>query len=218
MMSTAAAGAYLWQPNQLRLFLSHVARHRVAVSHLKRELDYLGISSFVAHEDIVPSLEWQAEIGVAIRSMQAMAALLTPEFHRSKWTDQEVGMAIASGVLLVPIRLGLAPYAFMAKSQALPGNLAKPKELASAIATVLAKNPSTGDPMAEALVCAVEGANSYLGAMAAAAVIDKAPRLTRSQLRRLEAAVNVNSQVRDAFGVPAKITRIVTRHRQASNR
>lgn len=172
----------------------------------------------MAHEDIAPSLEWQAEIGVAIRSMQAMAALLTKEFHRSKWTDQEVGMAIARGVLVVPIRLGMGPYGFMAKNQALPGDLAKPKELAAAIAAVLARNPSTSDLMTEALVAALEAANSYLAAIAAASAIDKAPRFTKSQLSRLEASVTANSQVRDAFGVPTKIARVVARHRSGSGR
>ena len=32
--------------------------------------------------------------------MHVLVALLTPDFHESKWTDQEVGFAIGKGVLV----------------------------------------------------------------------------------------------------------------------
>ncbi len=56
------------------------------------------ISGFVAYETIDPGELWQREIEAALRSMHAMAALITPDFHDSKWTDQEVGWALGSGV------------------------------------------------------------------------------------------------------------------------
>jgi hypothetical protein len=209
---------HLWEPNQFRLFLSHVSAHRVDVTGLKRELSDLGISSFVAHQDIEPSSEWREEIAVAIRSMHAMAALLTTDFHASNWTDQEVGMAVARGALVIPVRLGQMPYGFMAKYQALPGDLTRRKELAAAIGIVLARSPSTRSLMAEALVAALENADSYSGAKAAAAVIDKAPALDEAQLLRMEAAVIKNPQVGDSFGVPAAVKRIVAHHREGVDR
>ena len=40
---------HLWVPGLLRLFLSHVSTHKVAVSKLKWEFRKFGISAFVAH-------------------------------------------------------------------------------------------------------------------------------------------------------------------------
>jgi hypothetical protein len=74
----------IWDSGFMRLFLSHVSDHKIAATNLKRELRFLGVSVFVAHEDIEPSLEWEQEIEKALGSMDALAALLTPDFHASK--------------------------------------------------------------------------------------------------------------------------------------
>src|SRR5207245_411296 len=74
---------HIWKDGFFRLFLSHVSAHKVAAAKLKSELQFRGISAFVAHEDIIPSSEWQNEIELALRSMHALAALLTPDFHHS---------------------------------------------------------------------------------------------------------------------------------------
>ncbi len=49
----------LWPEGRFRLFLSHLATHKVEVSSLKIELAKRGVAAFVAHEDIEPSSEWQ---------------------------------------------------------------------------------------------------------------------------------------------------------------
>ena len=53
--------------------------------------------------------------------MDALIAILTPGFNESKWTDQEIGVAIGRKVPIVPIRIGLDPYGFIGKYQALQG-------------------------------------------------------------------------------------------------
>lgn len=185
----------LWAPQTFRLFLSHVSVHKVAVSSLKSELRTLGVSAFVAHEDIEPTLEWQTEIDSALRSMDAMAALLTREFHESKWTDQEVGVAVARGAMIVPVKLGLDPYGFIARQQALAGDLTKPGVLAVAIVRVLARHATTGQPMRGALVVALEGAASFADAKAVASLIETSQGFTPEQLRRIGVSIEENSQV-----------------------
>ena len=86
-----------------------------------KELAYRGIAGFVAHEDIEPSLEWQAEIELGLRSMHALAAILTPEFHASNWTDQEVGCTGARQSWCCRCNMA-SPYGFRGKFQALKGN------------------------------------------------------------------------------------------------
>lgn len=107
-----------WEPDQFRLFLSHKAEHKTEAGYLKTWLGKLGISAFVAHEDIQPTKEWQEEIENALVSMEALVALLSEDFHDSNWTDQEIGVAIGRGVPIIPIRLGLDPYGFIGKYQA----------------------------------------------------------------------------------------------------
>ena len=38
-----------------------------------------------------------------------MTVYLTDDFHPSLWTDQEVGVALARAVLVIPIRKGATP-------------------------------------------------------------------------------------------------------------
>jgi len=75
----------------VRMFMSHVSQHRATASAIKTALASFGISVFLAHEDIEPTLEWQKEVETALQSMDVMCALLTPEFPQSPWTDQDPG-------------------------------------------------------------------------------------------------------------------------------
>jgi len=130
----------LWPDGRFRLFLSHLSADKVAVSKLKTELEIYGVSSFVAHEDIQPSLPWQDEIILGLRSMHALAALVTPEFHNSQWTDQEIGWALGKGSLVISIKLGKDPCGFAGKFQALKGSLEQSSALAKSIVVTLRAN------------------------------------------------------------------------------
>jgi len=203
----------LWKPGMFRLFLSHVSKHKVAVSKLKLQLGKYGIASFIAHEDIEPSLEWQNEIELALRSMHVLVALLTPDFHQSKWTDQEVGIALGKGTLVIPVRLGLDPYGFMGKVQGLPGDLDFPAGIASSLVDLLLKHKTTTDKMQEALIVGLEQAASFDASKVVTKKIAGLRHISTAQLERMEAAVKKNSQVKNSFDVPERIQQIVQRFR-----
>jgi hypothetical protein len=192
---------HIWEPGALRLFLSHVSRHKVAVSALKVALANLGVSAFVAHEDIEPSLDWQSEIETALRSMHAMAALITPGFHQSKWVDQEIGFALGQGILVIPVRIPTNPYGFIGRHQAMRGNLAAPTELASALVDVLLRRAQTGDLMRQALVLALDRSPSYATTRQLIAQIERESGFSEDQLRSLEEAIEQNDQVSGYSGV-----------------
>ena len=124
---------HLWKAGHFRLFLSHLAEHKVKVHKLKSSLSQYNIDAFVAHDDIQPSREWQNEIELALRSMDCLAALVTPKFIDSKWCDQEIGWALGRGVPVLPIRLDADPYGFAGKFQAIAGTLEAPDRLALSI-------------------------------------------------------------------------------------
>ncbi|MHC4745639.1 MAG: toll/interleukin-1 receptor domain-containing protein, partial [Planctomycetota bacterium] len=99
-----------WGDGKLRVFLSHISAHKVFAAELQAALSELGISAFVAHEDIEPDSEWQDEIEKALRTCDALVALLNPDFHVSNWTDQEVGYGLGRGIPVYSVRLGMNPY------------------------------------------------------------------------------------------------------------
>ncbi|MCS6245239.1 MAG: toll/interleukin-1 receptor domain-containing protein [Opitutus sp.] len=195
----------IWPVSRFRLFLSHLAVHKVAVSRLKQELAWRGVAAFVAHEDIEPSLEWRNEIELGLRSMHALATLLTPAFRESPWTDQEVGWALGRGLLVLPVRLGIDPYGFGGKYQGVSGTLEQPAVLASAIVDALLLNPQTHGEMRRSLVSSFEAATSFQMAKALRVSFGGISDFTDDEKERLRRACMENDQVKNAFGVAEAI-------------
>ena len=195
----------LWPEGRFRLFLSHVAKHKVVVSKLKDELDWFGMSAFVAHEAIKPSLEWQREIELALRSMHALLALVTPDFHASNWTDQEIGWAFGRGVLAVPVRLGVDPYGFAGKVQGINGDLEKPESLAKSVFETLLANPQTHGEVRRGFVTALCGSGSFNQSITLRDYIPEITDFTDEEKAAMKEACEKNSQVAQAWRVPETI-------------
>lgn len=108
----------IWNNGNLRIFLSHKAEHKVETAKLQEELATYGIASFVAHNDIEPTREWQNEIENALHTMDVLVALLTDRFQESNWTDQEIGFALGRKKQVIAVRMGTDPYGFIGRYQA----------------------------------------------------------------------------------------------------
>ena len=107
-----------WRNGYFRMFISHITPMKQKASNLKTALEEYGITSFVAHEDINPTKEWQKEIQRALNSMDCMSAMLYDGFHQSYWCDQEVGVALGrSTTVLLPLILDHDPYGFLGEYQ-----------------------------------------------------------------------------------------------------
>lgn len=149
---TDLSDSKFWLAGHFRLFLSHISSIKEKASQLQSGLRHYGISAFVAHEDIEPTKEWLNEIEKALFSMDALAAILTPGFNDSKWTDQEVGVAVGRDMLVVPVRKGLDPYGFVGKYQGMQGQGKTIGQVADSIFQILAKHSKTKGKMASSLV------------------------------------------------------------------
>jgi hypothetical protein len=208
----AAAPEGPWQPKRFRLFLSHLATEKHLVSAVKAELATCAVDAFVAHEDIEPVKLWQDQIELALETCDALAALLTEGFHESKWTDQELGFCMSRRVLIIPVRLGVDPYGFIGRYQA----LAPKKEAAAighAIFAVLISHELTSGKIAPLLVDQFSGSTSFVAARRNADLIRSIVRWTPEHLREIEQALEKNDQLSRAYGVPEIVRAIVEKHR-----
>lgn len=82
--------ADFWTPGYFRLFVSHLTEHGSYVEKLKMSLRPFHVSTFVAHIDITPTREWEDEIRLALRTADALVALLHEGFHGSPWTTRKL--------------------------------------------------------------------------------------------------------------------------------
>lgn len=129
-----------WKVGFYKVFISHVTKYKESASNLKLMLEPYGISAFVAHDDIKPSKEWEVEIERALFSMNALCAILTPDFNKSSWCDQEIGYAFGRNVLCIPIDKGQLPYGMFGKIQALKSEGKNAQQIAESVFNAIIDN------------------------------------------------------------------------------
>lgn len=201
-----------WDKDRFRVFISHPHIIKNYALQLKLGLIKYHISSFVAHEDIEPTKEWQLEIEKALGTMEAIVALISPDFSSSKWCDQEVGIGIGLNRLVVPVRLGLDPYGFFGKYQGLAAQKKTAEELASEIFTIIVKHDLTRIRMASVLVDRLEASNTFAESKTLIDHLERAPSITSDMASKMRQAVINNAQVRDSFHVPYRVEQLLERH------
>lgn len=182
-----------WSPGYFRLFLSHLSSFKKQTSQLQVVLRKYGISSFVAHEDIEPSKEWQVEIEGALQTMDALVALLMPGFRESNWCDQEVGVAVGRGVPVVPVRKGLDPYGFIGKYQGIQGAGKTIGQVAEEIFFALVRNPRSNQKVILSLVSLISKSTVVKEALERLEILPRVKNLPTSALENLRKQVAENT-------------------------
>jgi hypothetical protein len=200
-----------WQQGFFRLFISHTSTNKDSAYRLKQALAEYNIAAFVAHDDIEPTKEWEAEIERALRTMDALSAIISPDFFQSHWCDQEVGFAFGRSKLVVPICKEAIPHGFLGKYQGFKTQGLVPSAVAEKLADILITHSDTGQRMADALVERMVKSGSWETSKRTMTLLEKVPRLNESQVAKLVQSAEDNSEVRDAFSVPGRIQDLVAR-------
>jgi hypothetical protein len=159
----------------------------------------IGVHGFVAHDTIEPTREWQDVIETALLTCDAMCAMLTPDFRESNWCDQEVGIVVAQRKLVLPLQMGLDPYGFIGKYQAIPSSRDRDTTYSDieAMLTALVRNPSTSAKAASIAVHRYARSGSFDAARAGYALLQAIPRQewTPAMIDEVDRAHGENSQL-----------------------
>lgn len=192
-----------WPEGTLRAFISHTHHNKTLAGKLQQELQGYGVACFVAHENIEPLQDWDVELRRALDSMHVLIALITRHFHASNWTDQEIGIAIGKDVPVIPVHLGVDPYGFIGRIQALKQDPTGVNvgALASEIFRLALRheNTTTRSSAKSAYVLAVTQAWSFDRANHLASFLKDLDNLTPAQAKGLVDAFNENGQVYRSF-------------------
>lgn len=204
-----------WTGDGFRLFLSHLAREKEFVGGVQQVLQWEGIDSFVAHNDIDPSKEWVRTIDSALHTCDALAAFLHDGFKESDWCDQEVGFVYGRRKPLIPVAIDIMPYGFLGQFQALKCRDTKPHDVARQILTILLKRPDTRDDAIDAQLSAFVKAHSFDHANGISDRLSDemvAGDWTPSRVGLVEDAL-ANSQVSGGWRSEPWATKIIERHK-----
>ncbi|MDX6557651.1 MAG: hypothetical protein QOF72_700 [Blastocatellia bacterium] len=100
-------------------FISYSHLDRGYGAQAKSVLAEFDIESFLAHEDLEVSEEWQARILSELRRCDLFVPLLSLNFLASKWAPQEAGFIISRpDVLITPLSIdGTTPFGFLSHLQ-----------------------------------------------------------------------------------------------------
>lgn len=202
-----------WADSDPRIFICHLAKEKVCASSLRDEFEKFGVVGFVAHEDIEPSREWQNEIELALGTMDGLVALMHPGFHESKWTDQEIGVAIGRRVPIIPIKLGIDPYGFIGKYQALNASKMSPSDLALNVIELFASKPQIASKISRSLVGKLKRSPNWAKSKLLMDLIERCQQFTPEVLAELTNALEKNDQVSSAWGVPERIKQIISQYK-----
>jgi hypothetical protein len=197
-----------WRGRMFRLFISHLSAEKVFAAQLQEALLQYGISAFVAHNDIEPTLEWQTQIETALATCDSLVALLHPAFHNSNWTDQEIGFAMGRGLPVFAVRFGQDPYGFIGRFQGFTGGEKPAEVLARELFDSYRKNKQSQKRMAEVLMNLFEDSGSFASAKARIGYLEELEVWESSFVPRLEAVTDANSQVSGSWGVSERVEKL----------
>ena len=96
-------------------FISYSYSDREYARQTKQVLEEVGVTAFLAHEDLKVSEEWKDRIIEELKNCDLFIPLLSEDFRRSKWAPQEAGfMASRQEVRIAPLSIdGTIPFGFM---------------------------------------------------------------------------------------------------------
>jgi hypothetical protein len=167
-----------WADDTFRLFISHTHAHQALAGNVRDTLGQWRVECFVAHTTIDPTEEWIDVIERALRTCDALVALMTEDFSASRWCDQEVGVAYGLAKLVVPVRMPAVPYGFIGRYQALGFNREReyPYHLATRLFELLADHARTRSRMIDPVVDRFAKSGSFDGTRAAWPALKALPR------------------------------------------
>jgi hypothetical protein len=200
-----------WETGFFRLFISHTHSNKTSAHNLKAALGKYPIAAFVAHDDIEPIKEWQLEIERALRTADALAAIITPDFVQSNWCDQEVGFAFGRGKLVVPLCKETVPHGFLGKYQGFQAKGLQAPDVAEELFQMLLEHQLTSDRMADALVENMANSRSFQTSRDAMPLLERVPKLNKTQVARLVQSITENDQVANAIRIPERIRSLASR-------
>lgn len=197
-----------------RLFISHLSTHRKLAGEIKTKLIKYGIHSFVAHNDIKPTMEWQKVIEERLTKCDALVALLHEGFKESNWTDQEIGWVKGQSKPVFAVAFDLVPYGFFGHVQAFNGVGKTSTEIADEIFAALARNETTKVQLSYAVVDRFHKSDTFLKSKHRSYHLSEIQYWNEELELKVTDAIENNSQISGSYGVPDRVKRILSKRSQ----
>lgn len=185
----------------IKIFLSHSSKEKALAGKIKEQLEDYGFEVFLAHSDILGGENWSLSLVREIKRCDLFLILLSKEFHRADYTDQEVGIAYCLKKPILPLSIdGTLPYGFMSKYQSLKAKDGTIADLNFELAvTIYVHLRKTDFDVIESMIAAYADSGSFREANRRADVLSLNEKaLSKSQVNSIAEAFVDNNQIHNA--------------------
>lgn len=205
----------------LLAFISYSHKDRKLAGLVRSGFEGFGFDTFLAHEDLRPSAEWQDTILRKLKACHVFLPLITDHFHESFWTDQEVGAAIILRKCIVPLKVGNNPYGFMGKFQAqklLSRSETAIENYCWSIIRSLADHRRLAKDIKQVVIERFADSGSFRESARVAGYLSKLGEFTDEQLETIVTGAIRNSQIYSGYVARRLVDGLVRKERKRINK
>jgi hypothetical protein len=195
------------------IFLSYSTHDKDIAGLLKVLLEALGMQCFLAHEDIAPSAEWEGKIVDQLQTCDAFIPILTTSFPKSAWTDQETGAAVGLGKMILPLKIDIDPYGFIAKYQALKIGAALKSGDGHKIVATLEHDTRLGKKVRGAVIVKFLESNSFKDAASNSERLLWFDSYEQDELIKILQGSCLNDQIFHSFGAVKHLEALISKNK-----
>jgi hypothetical protein len=91
------------EPMSTTIFFSHSSKDATWVDHLSRQARASGVETYLAEHDVSPGVQLSDKVRRNIEDSDAVLVLITENSWQSAYVQQEIGLALQAGKLVIPI-------------------------------------------------------------------------------------------------------------------
>ena len=199
------------------IFLSHATHDKNIASTLKEKLACFEINVFLAHDDLKGGVIWDDELNSEIKNCDIFMVLLSKQYHKASYTDQELGIGLANNKTIIPISIdGTMPYGFIKKIQSI---LCEPEfddKTIHALLELIAIHSDSGkitiDQIINKIINSLTNSTTYNQSIECSKQLSLYSQFTDNQINDIaRASINNNQIYRSAVAYP-KIYNILKKH------
>lgn len=181
-------------------FLSHSDKDKKIAVDLKEKLQGYGIDLFLAHVDLKGGDEWVTKLFTEVKNCDLFLVLLSENYHKSNFTDQETGIALSIPKPILPICIDKTrPYGFIERYQ---GEICNPK-FTPANVTKIAKRckalTKSETSIVDVIIKRLANAESYAEAHSLATMIEKQEKFSKKQINSIAKAYLDNDEINQSY-------------------
>jgi len=202
----------------IRVFLSYSTSDKTLAGKIKSWLEYYGLKVFLAHEDIIPSAEWQKIILQNLENCHVFIPIITKDFKASGWTDQEIGIALAKKKFIIPLSIDIISYGFLNKLQSLKLDSKRVQLSCKEIIKILKNNSKFEKSLSDSLIKAFLNSKNFEEAKnKSRLLLEFDDMLTAEQINKIIEGSIQNDQIYYSFGAQNVLRELTQRHNKVIN-